>query len=330
MKELKLSVIIPVYNVEKYVEACIESVYRQDLDVDDFEVILINDGSTDHSLEIIQGLAERHHNIKIICQENKGLSITRNNGIKVARGKYIQFIDSDDILIDGTLNQLLNIAIKYNLDILKGDYKKANNEEIKVGLKYENNRKIICTLKDGEHGFIEDNDPMSCYVWLHLFKKDFIKSNSLFFLEGKYFEDVAYTTESYLKAKRFMAIPLIYYIYRQHDNSIMATMNLKKIYSMNDIISYNYQLQFKFKLSPKALQKLYLSLYSSLIVNLWYLSHHRSLYPHRMEVINDLKKKVPNLFFNSSLKQRFVTFCYKYIPDLYIRIRYILAQKKYD
>lgn len=330
MKELKLSVIIPVYNVEKYVEACIESVYRQDLDVDDFEVILINDGSTDHSLEIIKGLAERYHNIKIICQENKGLSTTRNNGIKVARGKYIQFIDSDDILIDGTLNQLLNIAIKYNLDILKGDYKKANNEEIKVGINYENNREIICTLKDGEHGFIEDNDPMSCYVWLHLFKKDFIYSNSLFFLEGKYFEDVAYTTESYLRAKRFMAIPLIYYIYRQHDSSIMATMNLKKIYSMNDIITYNYQLQFKIQLSSKAIQKLYLSLYSSLIVNLWYLSHHRSFYPHRMEVVNDLKKKVPNLSFNGSFKQRFVTFCYKYIPNIYISIRYCLAKNKFD
>lgn len=66
MKELKLSIIIPVYNVEKYVETCVESIYRQNLDVDDFEVILINDGSTDHSLEIIQGLAEKHHNISII------------------------------------------------------------------------------------------------------------------------------------------------------------------------------------------------------------------------------------------------------------------------
>lgn len=330
MKELKLSIIIPVYNVEKYVETCVESIYRQNLDVDDFEVILINDGSTDHSLEIIQGLAEKHHNIIVISQENKGLSTTRNNGIKVARGKFIQFIDSDDVLISGTLNQLLNIAIKYNLDILKGDYIKANNEEIKVGINYENNREIICNLKDGEHGFIEDNDAMCCYVWLHLFKKEFINSNSLFFLDDKYFEDVAYTTESYLRAKRFMAIPLIYYIYRQHDSSIMATMNLKKIYSMNDIITYNYQLQFKIQLSSKAIQKLYLNLYSSLIVNLWYLSHHRSLYYHRMEVVNDLKKKVPNLSFNGSFKQRFVTFCYKYIPNIYISIRYCLAKNKFD
>lgn len=330
MKDLKLSIIIPVYNVEKYVEACIESVYNQDLDVDDFEVILINDGSTDHSLEIIQGLAERYHNIKIIYQENKGLSTTRNNGIKAARGKYIQFIDSDDILIDGTLNQLLNIAIKYNLDILKGDYIKANNEEIENGINCLDSRLFSYNVKTGEQGFIEDYNPMYSYAVINLYSKVFVTNNNLYFLEGKYFEDLSYTTEAYLKAKRFMAIPLKFYVYRQHDSSIMATMNVNKLYSMNDIILYNYNLQFLINLSNNGLNKLYFCLYSSLIVNIWYLCHHRSLFPHRMDVINDLKKKMPYLSFKGSFKQRFVTFCYKYIPNIYISIRYCLAKTKFD
>lgn len=330
MLKMKLSVIIPVYNVEKYIEKTIYSLYKQDLSEDEFEIILINDGSTDKSLDIICNLADKYNNIIILNQSNQGPSIARNNGIIKANGDYILFMDSDDLLINSSLSFMLNIAYKYQLDILKGDYVKANNIEIEKGIERSIPEKFTYIVKTGEQAFIEDYDPMYSYAVLNLFRKDYIISNKIFFLDGKFFEDVAYTIESYLKAKRFMAIPLIYYIYRQHDSSIMATMNLKKIYSMNDIISYNYQLQFKLNLSSKALQKLYLSLYSSLIVNLWYLSHHRSLYPHRMEVINDLKKKVPNLFFNSSLKQRFVTFCYKYIPDLYIRIRYILAQKKYD
>ena len=82
-------------------------------------------------------------------------------------------------------------------------------------------------------------------------------------------------------------------------------------------------------LSQSGKQKIEFNLYASLIVCLWYLSHHHSLYPHRMEVINDLKKKVPNLYFKGSLKQRFVSFCYTYFPDIYIRIRYLLATKKY-
>ena len=126
-----------------------------------------------------------------------------------------------------------------------------------------------------------------------------------------------------------MAIPLQFYVYRQNDSSIMATMSVNKLYSMNDIIAYNHQQKNKIPLSKKGMEKLNYSIYASMIVNLWYLSHHHSLYPHRMEVINDLKKKVPNLYFKGSLKQRFVSFCYTYFPDIYIRIRYLLATKKY-
>jgi hypothetical protein len=153
--------------------------------------------------------------------------------------------------------------------------------------------------------------------------------NRLFFLEGKYFEDVAYTIEAYLKAKTFMAIPLLFYVYRQNDSSIMATMSVNKLYSMNDIIAYNHQQKNKIPLSKKGMEKLEYCIYASMIVNLWYLSHYHSLYPHRMEVIKDLKNKVPNLYFKGSLKQRFVSFCYTYFPDIYIRIRYMLASKKY-
>lgn len=330
MKELKLSVIIPVYNVEKYIEACVECIYRQGIAEDEFEVILINDGSTDYSLKIIQGLAEKHHNISIISQDNQGPSEARNKGIKKAKGKYILFVDSDDFILDSSLHFIINIAHKYNLDVLKGDYIKANNLEIEKGINCLNYRHFSYNVKTGEQGFIEDYNPMYSYAVINLYRREFVTNNHLYFLEGKYFEDVAYTTEAYLKAKRFMAIPLKFYVYRQHDSSIMTTMNINKLYSMNDIILYNYNLQFLINLSNKGLKKLYFCLYSSLIINIWYLCHHRSLFPHRMDVINDFKKKIPNLSFKGSIKQRFVTFCYKYIPNIYISIRYCLAKTKFD
>lgn len=330
MKELKLSVIIPVYNVEKYLETCVECIYRQGIAEDEFEVILINDGSTDNSLKTMQGLSEKHYNIKIINQENQGPSEARNKGIRMAKGEYIHFMDSDDIILDGTLQIMLNTALKFQLDILKGDYIKANNQEIEKGITFKGKQAYTYLLKNGEQGFIDDNDPMYCYIWMHLFRRDFLLNKHLYFRDMICFEDTLFITHSYLEAKRFMAIPHPFYVYRRHDTSIMSTMNLKRLYCMNDVIQHIQQLSHETKLTSDGYKKINNNLFASLTVSLWYLSHHRSLYPHRMEVINDLRKKVPNLFFNSCLKQRFVTFCYKYIPDLYLRIRYILAHKKYD
>lgn len=330
MNDLKLSIIIPIYNVMNYVGTCIESLYKQGISEDEFEVILINDGSTDNSLSIIQKYEKQHSNITIINQMNQGLSATRNNGIKLAKGEYLLFVDSDDFIIENTLNDMLNIAIQNQVDILKGDYIKANNHEINNGIRITNIKSHTSSvIKTGEQGFIENYNPMFSYVWQFLFKRSFIIDNCILFLVGKYFEDVAYTIEAYLKAKIFMAIPLPFYVYRQNESSIMATMNVNKLYSMNEIIAYNHQQKYKIPLSKKGMDKLNYSIYASLIVSLWYLSHLQSLYPHRMGVIKDLKNKVPNLSFKGSLKQRFVSFCYTYLPDFYIRIRYLLATKKY-
>ena len=328
MKDLKLSIIIPIYNVEKYIGTTIESIYRQNLSNEEFEVILINDGSTDNSLKIINELSIKYNNIIVLTQENQGPSIARNKGISIAKGEYIHFMDSDDIVMDSTLQKMLNTAIEYQLDILKGDYTRASNLDIEKGIK-PIKQEVTYKLKTGEEGFIDDNDPMYCYIWMHLFKREFLLNNNLFFINIGCFEDTAFIAHTYLKAKRYMAITHIFYIYRRHDSSIMSTMDLKKLYCMNVTIQYIHQLKNDILLSQSGKQKIEFNLYASLIVCLWYLSHHHSLYPHRMEVINDLKKKVPNLYFKGSLKQRFVSFCYTYIPDIYIRIRYMLATKKY-
>ena len=330
MKELKLSVIIPVYNVEKYIETCVKCIYHQGIAQDEFEVILINDGSTDHSLGIIQGLAEKHHNISIISQENQGPSEARNKGIRMAKGEYIHFMDSDDIVLDGTLRTMLNTALKYQLDILKGDYIKANNQEIEKGITYKEKQAYTYLLKNGEQGFIDDNDPMYCYIWMHLFRKDFLLNKNLFFRNMICFEDTLFITHTYLEAKRFMAIPHQFYVYRRHGSSIMSTMNLKRLYCMNDVIQHIQQLSHEIKLTSDGYKKINNNLFASLTVSLWYLSHHRSLYPHRMEIVKDLKTKVPALSFNGSLKQKFVTFCYKYLPDIYISIRYYMTKTKFD
>ena len=108
-----LSIIFPVYNVEKYVRSSLESIFRQGLDETDFEVIIVNDGTKDHSMEVITDIIEAHQNIRVINQENLSLSVARNNGIAAAQGEYILFLDSDDWYLHSecfaVLNQFLHL-----------------------------------------------------------------------------------------------------------------------------------------------------------------------------------------------------------------------------
>ena len=112
----KISVIIPVYNVEKYLSQCLDSILNQTFK--DFECICVNDGSTDKSLAILQEYVNKDDRIKIINQENKGLSGARNSALKIVNGKYITFIDSDDFVTIDYLEKLINIAEKEDSDIV--------------------------------------------------------------------------------------------------------------------------------------------------------------------------------------------------------------------
>ncbi len=108
---IKLSIIVPVYNVEKYIHSCFECIFRQELDETEFEVIIVNDGTKDNSMEKIADFIKEHSNISVINQENQGLSVARNNGIAKAKGEYVYMPDPDDLLIDNYLSVLLDIVV---------------------------------------------------------------------------------------------------------------------------------------------------------------------------------------------------------------------------
>ena len=119
-KDIKLSIIVPIYNVEKYICECVSSLYRQNLDEKEFEVILVNDGTKDKSMEVLAPIIEQHDNIIVINQVNQGLSASRNNGLAKAIGKYVIFVDSDDVIIDNSLSILLKQALDTDVDTIKG------------------------------------------------------------------------------------------------------------------------------------------------------------------------------------------------------------------
>lgn len=332
MKDILLSIIIPVYNVEKYILPCLESVFKQGLEENEFEVILINDGSIDNSINIIHDTLDRHKNIVYFQQTNQGLSCTRNRGIENAKGQYVLFVDSDDILISDSIKPMVEFAVNHSLDILKANVETVDNREVLKGnyTKEVTWGQYKANILSGESGFIHEYNPSQSYVPMHLFKRSFIDEHHLRFLEKTCFEDVAFTVHAYLKAKRFMAIPYTHYIYRRNETSIMSTMNVNKLKGMNTIITYLHKIKNEARLSYNGNKKMDETMYACLSVNLWYLSHYTSLHPQRKEVIEDLKKKCPDLSFNRNMKQRVTTFFYKYMPSLYISFRYFTAKRKYN
>lgn len=132
---MDLSIIVPIYNVEKYVRTCIESIFRQGLDENRFEVIIVNDGTQDKSMEVITDIISQHSNIIVIEQKKQGLSVARNNGIAKASGEYLFMPDSDDLLFYGSLKQLLEIALTTKSDMVIADFEQMSSSEIEAYLK---------------------------------------------------------------------------------------------------------------------------------------------------------------------------------------------------
>ena len=219
----KVSVIMPVYNVSKYLDACLQSVLSQTFK--DFELICINDGSTDNSGDILKKYAKLDNRIKIVEQENQGLSVARNRGLEIANGQYIAFIDSDDYYASDFLEHLFVMQQKTHADVVGCDYLKIYQDNIsirpvrRVSYKFYNN--ALQVLMD-KRNFIHFN------VWNKLYKKAVI--GDIRFIPGIYYEDWVFNCCVFEKAQTFGWIKNKLYAYRRSDSSIMRSpFNEKKI-----------------------------------------------------------------------------------------------------
>lgn len=209
-KNVDLSIIIPAYNVENYIENCLESILNQKTKYN-IEVIVINDGSKDKTYELICNY-KNDNRIKIINQENKGFSGARNVGIDNAVGKYIMFVDSDDILLNNSINKLLDIAFKYNVDVVQGGYKYFNSEKIIDEVIYENMNE-----KGDLH---KDLMKLPGFPWGKVYK------NCLFdkvrFPLDYWFEDTIIHFIIFRIAKSYMTVSDMVYGYRYNPKGITA------------------------------------------------------------------------------------------------------------
>lgn len=224
-----LSIIIPAYNTETYIDECIQSCVKQNLDSEKYEIIIINDGSTDRTLEIAERWAEKHRNIKVLSQENQGQSVARNAGLNVASGKYIMFVDSDDYLTADSIGALVERCQADNLDLLR--FCAANITENNYNRRFAYNDIGVEAGKNMLKRNFQVGPPFSIY------RKEFLDKHSLRFHPGVYHEDNEFTPKVYWYAEKAASINDIIYFVRLAPGSTTRTPNPKRGYDLLKVIS---------------------------------------------------------------------------------------------
>lgn len=292
----KVSVIIPVYNVEEYLRQCLDSVVNQTLQ--DIEIICIDDGSTDSSLAILEEYASRDDRIKILKQQNQYAGVARNNGIKVATGEYLHFLDSDDWIENNTYEKLYNLICKKQCDFLK--FKSYSYDDISqkivdqfftnIGyLSEENFNKFYNFEKDYETLILVPDTP-----WSGFYNTKFIKENNIYFDNLICANDVSFYFRCLVNAKNIYISDQRYVYYRINNST-----------SLIGIRAYNYHCQLKLykniseivKLMKENIQRAVLAyICDSIFVRYTlYLSNEDLPDKAKLKIIKQLADFAPNL-----------------------------------
>ena len=261
----ELSIIVPVYNVEKYIERCLNSIINiKDLT---YEILLINDGSTDNSKSICEEYEKKYSKkIKLYNKSNGGLSDARNYGLSLAKGKYISFIDSDDFILADNFREIIKIAQINDVDIVTSDAYIYYDDGT---FKRKTKRKKIKGIISGEDFLCRSikSKCMSMAAPLSIFKMSIVKENKLKFKKGIIHEDQLWTPILYLKAKTVIYVDKIFYMHYQREGSIMHSNNKDKrvkdliniCYSLNEYYNNNLEIESNRRILNDYLVMLYLN-----------------------------------------------------------------------
>ena len=324
---MDLSIIVPVFNVEKYIRTCIESIYKQGLDEECFEVIVVNDGTPDRSIEMIIDIISAHQNIAVINQENQSLSVARNNGIKVAKGEYILMPDSDDFLIENSLKPLLEKALETKVDLVVADFLTMTNEEIDDFYKEKFQQPELQFKKVvGKHIFLEVLNPNHCYVWRTLYRREFLVTEDITFYPGLRYQDIPFTHECYLKANNCIHTNMCLNIYRRWSGSSTKAYKFDNSKQFITAIALTWKLRQIEGLSSDVLYKLEENVYIAFRIMIYHTLYCIKEKNDRYMLMNYINFQAPDLNFTHNIRQRIITFMIKRMPHLFINLYHQYAQ----
>lgn len=232
-----ISIIVPVYNVEEYLEECITSILHQEFS--EFELILVDDGSTDRSGSLCNEYAKKDERIAVIHQKNAGLSEARNTGIQAAKGSFISFLDSDDFIHPAMYQLLYQNVEESDSDISVCDFQYIYSHKQAIAESVKNEYKVISNLEAVE-SIVRDGDRKMITAWCKLYRKNLFED--LTFPKGRYHEDEYITYRLFYQANTVAVSEAKLYYYRQRNNSITGSCyslkRLDKLEALKDCIGF--------------------------------------------------------------------------------------------
>lgn len=230
---IKISVIIPVYNTEQYLMESIGSIMHQTLR--ELQILVVNDGSTDNSVSVIRQLAETDNRIQIIDEENRGQAYARNSALQIAEGKYVYFLDSDDVLEESALAECYEKCEKYNLDFVLFNAETIGDASDCFNFDYHRTDCIGSDVVSGIDAFdrLQKKFKYSAQICLNLIKRSLLVDNDINFHSGIIHEDELFMAKVYLNAKRVSKIDKSFYRRRLRLGSTMTNH-----FSMKNVIGY--------------------------------------------------------------------------------------------
>ncbi len=234
---MKLSIVIPVYNVERYIEKCLLSCVKQDIPYSDYEIIVVNDGTPDKSMDIVLSIAQQYDNIIIVNQENQGLSAARNAGLNKVCGEYVWFIDSDDYIEANSLKRIISF-LDNGLDILQLQFRWVYEDGTPAV-----DEPIYNTdgIRDGK--YIIEKGGLFAPAQLCIYRVAFLRQYNLNFVEGIYHEDSEFKPRATYYANSINSDTEISYNYLQRSSgSITSSFKLKNgldiLFVMNNLLQF--------------------------------------------------------------------------------------------
>ena len=319
-----LSIIIPLYNCEKYIKQCLDTIFRQEMNESEFEVIVIDDGSKDSGYSLASEYAKRYQNIIVMKQENQGVACARNNALEKATGDYVTFVDADDMLVFGSLGKLIKIAVDNKADIVKAAHKEVSEDAVyeDFSISHDNCSMHVMT---GEEAIVNVTRMKEGYCWGYLISRKLITDNNLKFPpKVAFMEDWAFITQAILKSRTFVNADVLLYLYRRNSLSCMANVTTEKMLLGCQAIGIVANLAKDTYGDVK--KKLSDNVCVNINIVLWFTIHYRSIFNRKKEIIKallQLMQIVDRTYIPRSLR------LFRLCPRMYIIVRNLLASRKY-
>lgn len=306
----KISIIVPVYKVEKELDRCVQSLIKQTYE--NLEIILVDDGSPDHCPELCEQYAVKDKRICVIHKENGGLSDARNEGLKRATGEYVLYVDSDDYIELDSCERLVNATHGDKVDVVVGNAIMEKLDSIEMMIHSATPNGILYDAKEFVKRAIRASQ-FYAPAWLNMYRRDFLLKNKLFFKVGIYYEDMQMLPRVFLRAKKVACIDGVFYHYIVRENSIMTSKKdeKKKKDSIQNLKEWKIQFD---QIQDNELQK---CLYGMLL----------KCYLHECRLYGITTWKIEGVRFRFALKyalglkNRLKTIFFEIAPAIYTKIK---------